>query len=216
MVAWRAMGEGERRQAILDGAARLLAQYGHAKTTMADIAREAGIGVGSLYLEFASKDEIVAALSSTIHERVLFAMRRALRERAGASLHEQLHAVLEVRTATFLALAQEGSHACELVHCSSHPVRSAHARFKEEEQRLLGELLAASRERGELDRALDPERTARHVQRAFVLLSPPFLYEQPADELRRIAQEMCALLLYGLLARAEAAAPLRSRPRRAR
>ena len=67
-----------RRQLVLQTAARLLRHYGPMKTTIADIAREAGIGVGSVYLEFCSKDDIVEALSSDGHGRVIAAMRDAL------------------------------------------------------------------------------------------------------------------------------------------
>jgi len=49
-------GNEDRRRVILDTAARLLRHYGPAKTTMADIARAADIAVGSVYLEFASKE----------------------------------------------------------------------------------------------------------------------------------------------------------------
>ena len=52
-----------RSDQILDAAERLLRHYGRNKTTVSDIAREAGIAVGSVYLEFETKDAIVAALS---------------------------------------------------------------------------------------------------------------------------------------------------------
>jgi AcrR family transcriptional regulator len=45
--------------AILDAAERLLARYGYRKMTMDDLAREAGIGKGTKYLHFPSKQEVV-------------------------------------------------------------------------------------------------------------------------------------------------------------
>jgi AcrR family transcriptional regulator len=44
---------------ILDGADRLLARYGYQKMTIDDLAREVGIGKGTVYLHFRSKEEIV-------------------------------------------------------------------------------------------------------------------------------------------------------------
>jgi AcrR family transcriptional regulator len=44
---------------ILDAADRLLARYGYQKMTMDDLAREVGIGKGTVYLHFRSKEEIV-------------------------------------------------------------------------------------------------------------------------------------------------------------
>lgn len=47
------------RDLILDAAERLLARFGYAKMTMDDLAREVGIGKGTLYLHFPSKEEVV-------------------------------------------------------------------------------------------------------------------------------------------------------------
>jgi len=46
------------RDAILDATDRLLAKYGYKKMTIEDLAREVGIGKGSIYLHFSSKEEI--------------------------------------------------------------------------------------------------------------------------------------------------------------
>ena len=46
------------REAILDATDRLLARYGYKKMTIDDLAREVGIGKGSVYLHFPSKEEI--------------------------------------------------------------------------------------------------------------------------------------------------------------
>jgi hypothetical protein len=42
----------EVREAILDAGERLLAGYGYKKMTIDDLAREVGIGKGSVYLHF--------------------------------------------------------------------------------------------------------------------------------------------------------------------
>src|SRR4051794_15652751 len=111
-----------RRRAILECAARLFRHYGHTKTTVADIAREAQMGVGTVYLVFPSKEAIVEELSSSAHVRVLRAMREVAEARAFDSFGERLSGVLETRVAMFQKLAEEGQHACELVHCNSGPV----------------------------------------------------------------------------------------------
>ena len=49
------------REAILDATDRLLARHGYKKMTIDDLAAEVGIGKGSVYLHFASKEEIAAA-----------------------------------------------------------------------------------------------------------------------------------------------------------
>lgn len=52
----------ERKQRILEAAADLFVHYGYDKTTVSDIAREAGISKGAVYLHFAGKDALLEAL----------------------------------------------------------------------------------------------------------------------------------------------------------
>ena len=60
-----------REEAILDAADRLLARYGYKKMTIDDLAREAGIGKGTVYLHFKSKEDVVLSHIDRIVERVL-------------------------------------------------------------------------------------------------------------------------------------------------
>jgi len=66
---------------IIDAADRLLARYGYKKMTMDDLAEEAGIGKGSLYLHFRSKEEIALARVDRIIDR----LKERLREIAGSN-----------------------------------------------------------------------------------------------------------------------------------
>jgi AcrR family transcriptional regulator len=52
----------ERRQVLLGAASRLLEARGYSDLTMADIAREAGLGKGTSYLYFSTKEEIFLEL----------------------------------------------------------------------------------------------------------------------------------------------------------
>ncbi|MEE9543653.1 MAG: helix-turn-helix domain-containing protein, partial [Thermodesulfobacteriota bacterium] len=49
----------EKRELILEAAMKLFFHYGFKKTAMADIAREAGLAVGTLYNFFDTKEDIV-------------------------------------------------------------------------------------------------------------------------------------------------------------
>ncbi len=191
---------GDRRVTILSAADRLFRHYGHAKTTIADIAREAGVAVGSVYLEFSSKEAIVEELSSGTHGRVLEGMRRAARDLQAKGFAVRFTAVLEVRVERLLDLRGEGQHACELVFCKADGVKSARARFEQEEHALLRALLEDARDAGALG-AFEPRVAAALVQRALASLSPPVLFELGADEARRTARQMAELLLCGLSAR---------------
>lgn len=52
----------QREERILDSAARLIVRYGFDKTTVSEIAEEAGISKGAIYLHFKSKEDLFVAL----------------------------------------------------------------------------------------------------------------------------------------------------------
>ncbi|MEO8611684.1 MAG: helix-turn-helix domain-containing protein [Chloroflexota bacterium] len=52
----------ERADRILDAASKLIVHYGYDKTTVSDIANEAGVSKGAIYLHWKSKDEVLEAL----------------------------------------------------------------------------------------------------------------------------------------------------------
>ena len=60
----------EVRELILDATDRLLAKYGYKKMTIDDLAQEVGIGKGSIYLHFTSKEEIALSHIDRIVERL--------------------------------------------------------------------------------------------------------------------------------------------------
>jgi len=69
-----------RRQQILDGALRCFSRDGFHNTTTADIVRESGVSQGTLYLYFATKDDIIAALADDRHQSEAFLTALAQRE----------------------------------------------------------------------------------------------------------------------------------------
>ena len=191
-------GDAARRAEILDAAEKLFRHYGPQKTTIGDIAREAGIGVGSVYLEFCSKEDIVAELSARRHDRVLGAMRVAVEGKRGAL---RLSAALEARVSALFELKSEGAHSCDLVLCSV--TKRSYARFRDEERALV------ARELAELG-AADPERASLLVERAFATLSPPWLFELERGAALGLCRDLAQLLLQGLLDR-PGAKPMRRR-----
>lgn len=188
--------ERERRTHILQVAERLLRHYGPQKTTIAEIARAADVGVGTVYLEFPSKESIVEELSSVRHRLVLDAMRSAVK--SGRTYSERLAAVFDARLRAFIAVEEEGAHARDLVHCMNSAVRSVHARFKEEELALLSDLLREAEEAGEFELRCSVEEAACAVLMAYVSFAPPYVLASDKHDLERRLATMHRLLLEGL------------------
>lgn len=193
------MNEVARREQILQAADRLLRHYGPQKTTVADVAREAGVGVGSVYLEFPSKEAIVEELSRARHMSVLEAMRAAViaEER---SFGERLKRALDARLEAYLAQAEGGAHACDLFHCSNAAVKTASEHFYEAERALFVDLLHKGHAARELD-VPDPELAARAILRAYKTFTPPWVFMGDKDETRKIIRAMHEIVLVGILRR---------------
>lgn len=69
------------RDLILDAVDLLLARFGYGKMSVDDVARQVGIGKGTIYLHFPSKEELVLAHIDRIAETVI----RKLQELADSS-----------------------------------------------------------------------------------------------------------------------------------
>lgn len=73
------------RELILDAADRLLARYGYKKMTMDDLAVEVGIGKGTLYLHFSSKEEIALARVDRIVDQLNGRLREIANSHAAST-----------------------------------------------------------------------------------------------------------------------------------
>lgn len=60
-----------REQRLLDAASELIVHYGYGKTTIDDIAAQAGVSKGAVYLHFRSKDDLLDQLLLRESERML-------------------------------------------------------------------------------------------------------------------------------------------------
>src|SRR5213592_2350037 len=96
----RAMPDPDKPQQIIDAAVRVFARNGFYNSRVSDIAREAGIASGTIYLYFKTKDEIlvtlfrekmaewVASVRRELAEVVQVELRQGQKFFRGASAHE--------------------------------------------------------------------------------------------------------------------------------
>jgi len=80
---------------ILDATDRLLARYGYRKMTIDDLAREVGIGKGSIYLHFRSKQEVVYSHIDRVIDRLLERLKSIVRSRQ--SLADKVREMIVLR-----------------------------------------------------------------------------------------------------------------------
>jgi TetR/AcrR family transcriptional regulator, regulator of autoinduction and epiphytic fitness len=140
---------GSRRAVILDAALRVFGQYGYRRTSMDDVAREAEIAKGTIYLSFASKEEVFRALSERLSQRMLAGAEAA--SRRPATTADKLAAMHAAWFGTYAETISRSPHAAELLDAkhrlSADLVSDAASRYK----RLVRDVLAEAAAAGELD-----------------------------------------------------------------
>jgi len=70
--------ESDKCCAIASAALKLIAEQGFHGTPISQIAKEAGVGVGSIYRYFADKDELIHAIHARLEERMHQALNEGL------------------------------------------------------------------------------------------------------------------------------------------
>lgn len=152
----------EKTQEILGAAARCIARDGFRGASIASICEEAGISPGHLYHYFASKEEILVALTSIGLERfverfaemmksddAIGALTAEIGRHKGKKKNPQAHAMSRL-VLEMLVEADRNPAIARIVRKSSTTLRGLLVDFIENGQR-----------RGQIDSTLDPAVTAR-------------------------------------------------------
>lgn len=84
----------DKRLRLVEAACAVFAEKGYASTRVAEIAERAGVGKGTVYEYFSSKEELLFAVFETINADISSRMNDALA--SGETTEEQLHNVLRL------------------------------------------------------------------------------------------------------------------------
>lgn len=137
------------RDAILDATDRLLARSGYKKMTIDELAHEVGIGKGSIYLHFASKEEIALSHIDRIVDRLKARLRHIADDQAPAA--ERLHKMLLERVLYRFDSVQHYTQSLdELLSRLRVQLLARRKRYFSEESRIFAEVIANGIESGEL------------------------------------------------------------------
>ncbi|HEU4595384.1 MAG TPA: TetR/AcrR family transcriptional regulator [Pyrinomonadaceae bacterium] len=188
------------RDLILDATDRLLARYGYKKMTMEDLAQEVGIGKGTIYLHFPSKEEVVLSHVDRIVERLKGQLSTiARRETSPATrLREMLLARVLFR---FDSVQHYTESLSDLLAALRPGLLTRRRRHFEEESQIIADVLREGRREG-LFELRDAASTARTMLTATNALLPYSLSARELGKREDVAVETARvvdLLLYGLL-----------------
>jgi AcrR family transcriptional regulator len=145
-----ARGSAEvRRAQIVDAALSLFGRYGYRRTSIDDIAREAGIAKGTVYLSFASKDEVFLSVSQVLAGRMLASAETA-RQQPG-TVQDRLTGVTVAWYGTYFDTVCGSPHAAELMDAKHRLCADVISRAAGRFRKLLRDTVADADTAGELD-----------------------------------------------------------------
>jgi AcrR family transcriptional regulator len=117
-----AAAQPDRQDTILDAAFSAFAAYGYRRTTMEDIARNAGLSRTALYQHFRSKEDILRSLTVRHFSQTVVAMEEALNS-PGQNAEKTLYACFLAKDGKIMDVALSSLHGAELLD-ASHSVSS--------------------------------------------------------------------------------------------
>jgi AcrR family transcriptional regulator len=205
------------RDRILDATERLLGRLGYQKTTMDDIAHDAAIGRRTIYLHFATKEEVALATIDRIVDRLKHALRLVANSPQPPA--DRLKAMLQLRVMFRFDSVRDYYHSIDEIFRSLRgPYMARRARYFTEEAALLAQVLSAGRDNGLL-RFDDAETTAHLLLLATNSLLPSSLSTAELGERKEVEARITGianLLVKGLETQSiqepmEATPPLHSR-----
>src|SRR3954469_19720919 len=82
---------GDKRERILTAAERIFARHGFFAARVSEIAKDAGVADGTIYLYFKSKDDLLISLFESRMKQVNATLREAIADKPPL---EQLHAFI--------------------------------------------------------------------------------------------------------------------------
>ena len=194
----------EVREAILDATDALLSQNGYQKMTIDDLAAAVGIGKGSIYLHFRSKEEVVLSHIDRIIER----LKGELTEIAALeiSAEERLKKMLVKRVLFRFDSVQHYTKSLNDLLSAVRPnLLTRRENYFAEEARIFASVIKEG-EKSEVFETDDALKTAENLLLATNSLLPYSLTTQELGERIEIEEkvlQLANLLLKGLISRNE-------------
>jgi AcrR family transcriptional regulator len=146
-TARRAAADG-KREAILQAALELFGRYGYRRTSIDDIARQAGVAKGTVYLYVENKEALFRSLSQSLLDGVLASARDAAAARG--PIADRLTAILDAKFGFFHALLHQSPHVTELMDSKSRLCADVFAAGDAAYLQVLTKAVADAVRRGEL------------------------------------------------------------------
>ncbi|MBW1873613.1 MAG: TetR/AcrR family transcriptional regulator [Deltaproteobacteria bacterium] len=185
----------EKRDAILHAAWGLIRHYGYSKTTIDDIARQAKVGKGTVYLYFRSKKDIMLALTDLTNERITRELERIAS--GNKPPEERIRACVLYRIMTLFDLVNRYPHSEDVIASILPEIVELLDRYVRRHGELLGQIVGEGCSAGILA-SEDPAATGQLLANLFEFMTPPYYRFNSRKSLERFAGKVVDLMLDGL------------------
>jgi TetR/AcrR family transcriptional regulator, fatty acid metabolism regulator protein len=188
----------DKRARILDAAVKVFAERGYFSSTVAEIARAAGVADGTIYLYFKSKDDLLLRLFDEKMTQLLAEAKAALAEErdAPARLKRfiQLHfSLVEKNPDLASVLVVELRQSAQFLKSADR--QKLGAAYLD----LIAQVVRDGQERGELDVSVSPGTAKRAIFGALDELALGWLVSGRRTSLKKAGNEVAEWLVRGLL-----------------
>ena len=187
---------GDIRQKILNAAEERLWRYGFKKTTIDEIAGDAGVGKGTVYLHFDSKEDIGLAIIAQYKEDSLANVQVIARD-SQKEVVQKLKEMLTLPIVTAHNRCIASPEAQELVIAVRPHIQARMRPYLEHEIALLAEVLEEGNQRGFFD-VPDTMQAARTLKSMTHGLLPPYPFVTELGEMQEVVERMVELTVRGL------------------
>ncbi len=187
----------ERVEQILDAAYACFTRHGVKRTTMDDIAREAGMSRGAVYQHVRNKEDAFRRLAERLFDAAL--ARARVDVDTGTDLTERLTAVLTAKLDLVLRLWRDSPHAAELLGDNARPSADLEAAYSAAMRDLLSGTIAADLAAADISAADGPGVKALELAEILLALTRGLEADlsDPDVTLRRLRHAV-ALIVAGL------------------
>jgi AcrR family transcriptional regulator len=200
MKSLQTAARGEKRPLILQAATEVFAEQGFAAVTVAEIAKRAGIGKGTVYEYFSSKDDLLFAVFEWMNERILKRFETLLAEEG--TTRERLRRMLGI--AAEVTCEQVEMQAVVLDFWAASRGTKSEERYNQScvesfrTYRLLAaDVIREGQAAGELNPAVDADATAVMMVAAIDGLGVQIFFDRELDPVR-LVDSFSEVLLAGL------------------
>ena len=191
---------GDKRPRLVQAATEVFAEKGYASTRVADIAERAGIGKGTVYEYFSSKEELLFAVFESINEEISARVRTTLS--MDGSAREKLLALLQLGAEVVSEQAElqpvildfwAASRGKDIEEHYREAVVASYGLFRS----MISDFIRGGQRRGEFKADIDAEALATMVVATVDGLGVQLFFDRSIDT-HRVTRAFADLLAEGL------------------